>query len=72
LDDVEIKMKKFRSKKKETSGLNFTKVPYPDLNKYFSYLSEDNENNDEAETFNNFEKSLDREENLKPSFSSKQ
>jgi DNA replication protein DnaD len=39
LDDIENKMKKFRSRKKEQVNANPSKAPYPDLNKYFSFLS---------------------------------
>jgi len=40
LDDMENKMKKFRSRKKEQINHNTNKAPFPDLNKYFSFLTQ--------------------------------
>lgn len=40
LDEIESKMRKFKSKKKEETKNNISKVPFPDLTKYFSFLSQ--------------------------------
>lgn len=45
LDEIESKMRLFKSKKKEETKKNVSKVPFPDLNKYFSFLSQQYESN---------------------------
>ena len=44
LDQVESRMKRFRSKKKENSPSEpQSRAPYPDLTKYFTHLAEEME-----------------------------
>lgn len=47
LQDVESKMKGFKSRRREKSQQAVGKAPYPDLNKYFSYLTNQLENEEE-------------------------
>jgi hypothetical protein len=49
LEDVESKMKKFRSRKREKSQSTVNKAPFPDLNKYFSYLTNEFQNEEDGE-----------------------
>lgn len=48
LEDVESKMKKFKSRKREQSQPSAVKAPFPDLSKYFSHLTNEF-NNEETE-----------------------
>lgn len=45
LDEIESKIRVFRNKKKQEAKSNIAKVPLPDLNKYFSFLSQQYDSN---------------------------
>lgn len=45
LDEIESKIRVFRNKKKQEAKSNIAKVPFPDLNKYFSFLSQQYDSN---------------------------